>query len=356
MELNWEALDPNRPLEGDSSLYVSRPGQNAEQLAAAVRAGRRVELVVGPTGIGKSTELARAAHLLTATHAVVLVRVDRETNMRETDAATVAWLVARETALLCARMGLSLPKSLADAAALNGLDSGLPSTFVHASVGTPPEELAVGLVAHFARTRNEPLVLFLDGLEKAGAGLDRRVFGFLGRLGEHAAVVTTLPWRLAYGASPVGEDLVAPGEHHFILRPLAHGRVEQARFFLDLAKLRLGGLPGSAAWISPVLEACGGIPRTFQQLLLEAHTYARIRGARTPERPDVDAAIADLRASFRRALRPGDYEQMRGLGGTDGRAMDLDRRVRLLSQGLMLEVESGTDFQVVPHPLVLAIA
>ncbi len=356
MELNWEALDPNRPLDGDSPLYVPRPGRNAERLAAAISAGRQVELVVGPTGIGKSTELARAAHLLAGTHVVVMVRVDREANMREAESPVVGWLVARAAARACFGSGLSLPKALADASALHAVEGELPSTFVSASVGPPPDELAIGLVAHLARSQPKRVVLVLDGLEKCGAGLDRRVFAFVGRFAPHSAVVTTLPWRLAYGTSPGGEDLVASGEHHFTLRPLLQGTAEEAHFFLQLARLRLGALPASSSLMAPAYDACGGIPRTFQQLLLEAHTYARMRGAPEPAAEDIQSAIADLRASFRRALRPGDMEQMLGLRGTDGRAMDLERRVRLLSQGLMLEVDSGSDFQVLPHPLVQAIA
>ena len=63
-------------------------------------------------------------------------------------------------------------------------------------------------------------------------------------------------------------------------------------------------------------------------------------------------ALTDQRESLRRLLTPGDAAAISRVVGTDGRELDLERRVRLLSHGILLE-RAGSDGPLLEaHPLV----
>jgi hypothetical protein len=101
-------------------------------------------------------------------------------------------------------------------------------------------------------------------------------------------------------------------------------------------------------------KASGGIPRVFLQLSADAGTYARVkRGATWPDDSDLSDAIVDQQDSFRRALLPGDTQAIMAVDGTDGRELDLERRVRLLAQGILLERIRDGRVSVEIHPLVV---
>lgn len=96
----------------------------------------------------------------------------------------------------------------------------------------------------------------------------------------------------------------------------------------------------------------GGLPRTLLQLVADAETYARTRGRSEMNADDLASAVADQQESFRRLLLPGDTEAIRSTEGTDGRELDLEQRVRLMSHGLLLERwRDGQPF-IEAHPLV----
>ena len=96
----------------------------------------------------------------------------------------------------------------------------------------------------------------------------------------------------------------------------------------------------------------GGIPCIFLQLLADAGTYARMRrGDAWPTEADLGDALADLKDSFRRALLPGDDKACRAAEGTDGRELDVQRKIRLLSRGLLLERRDNHHSVIEIHPI-----
>jgi hypothetical protein len=100
--------------------------------------------------------------------------------------------------------------------------------------------------------------------------------------------------------------------------------------------------------------ASGGIPRIFLQLMADAGTYARAKRSEAwPDRSDLAEAIADQEQSFRRALLRGDTKAISEAIGTDGRELDLERRVRLLAQGILLERARDGRAYLEAHPLVV---
>ena len=60
---DWRLLAPHRPLEPGDGVYVVRPAGGGDAIASWVAGGGSTVLVGGPTGVGKSTELARAAQV-----------------------------------------------------------------------------------------------------------------------------------------------------------------------------------------------------------------------------------------------------------------------------------------------------
>ena len=99
----------------------------------------------------------------------------------------------------------------------------------------------------------------------------------------------------------------------------------------------------------------GGIPRTFLQLLADAGTYARLRrDASWPEPTDLADAVADQEDSVRRVLLPGDTQAILAAEGTDGRELDLGRKVRLMAHGVLLERLRNRRPTLEVHPLARA--
>src|SRR5882724_10407476 len=78
---DWSRLAPHRPLSPGDTAYVARPANGGDAIAAWVVAGGGTVVVTGPTGVGKSTELARAADALSATRVACLLQVDRLANV-----------------------------------------------------------------------------------------------------------------------------------------------------------------------------------------------------------------------------------------------------------------------------------
>ena len=81
MAVDWKKLAPHRPIDAGDPLYVDRPEQGAKRIADLIRSGQSTLLLVGPVGIGKSTELSQAARLLQGDRAAFLVQLDRLENM-----------------------------------------------------------------------------------------------------------------------------------------------------------------------------------------------------------------------------------------------------------------------------------
>jgi hypothetical protein len=206
------------------------------------------------------------------------------------------------------------------------------------------------------------------------------LFDALGALPEEVDLVVVVPWHAAFGPRP--DAVVRAGEKFTALRaPEVDGDAGEPgrRFLMDLLIARLGINPESfdpaaiVAVASGSLEDArakaqarrdlvtdaarwsGGIPRTFLQVLADAGTYARLRrNASWPEPVDLADAIADQEDSVRRLLLPGDTQAILAAEGTDGRELDLGRKVRLMAHGVLLERLRNRRPTLDVHPLARA--
>lgn len=369
---DWKALLPHRPLDPDSDQYVAPPTNGGERIAEWILADRTTVLVAGPVGIGKSTELARAAKLLQADRSAFLVRLDRHENMKR---VTVDQLLLRIAGVIASTSKLSyelkaalarigvLPKQMQfELDQLQHQDSAsIRAPITDAFVASPPSLLNATIAEIVNSSPQRRITLLIDGLEKLPEGpVVSEVFEALGMLADDVDIVAVLPWSHAFGAGP--DMVMRPGEHLVALRaPEVAGKPgEEGRAFLrELLIKRLGAPtigpipPDRLSVYELAATHSGGIPRTFLQLVADAGTYARMRRKDPwPQESDLADAVADQQDSFRRILRKGDTEAILAIDGHDGRELDLERKIRLLAHGVLLErVRDGAAVMTV-HPLV----
>jgi len=336
-------LQPHVPLPPGSDEFVVRPDSPGAEIVKWIRAQRSPLLVAGPTGVGKSTELAYAAEALKPFRTSCLIQLDRSLNMRRTTVDEMLQLVARQVASTAVEeLGLPLTSELHNAAKAEKSSCWSPATLA---------EMVINEVNRLSQRK--PVTLLIDGLEKVhDAAMADLFFDALTSLGKIAEIVVVIPWHAAFG--PKSETIIAEQERLVQIRPVAVvGPDAQAgrRFLWNILSARLGFEQGEAPSISnplgdempnlihAALDASCGIPRVFLQLIADAATYARLRGAAEFPlvRADLDSAIADQVDSFRRLFLPGDAGACLKAVGTDGREMDLNKKVRLMAHGILIE-------------------
>jgi len=365
MNHDWKALAPHKPLDPGDAAYVSRTSGGAQDIVDWVRAGGSTVLVGGPAGIGKSTEIARAATLLRNDRVACFMPLDRFENMRRLDADRMALKIAGIIGDLAIDVyHLALSTSLREALVHHNVLK--DDTFrLRAGMVYPqsPGALVKSTIAEVQRLAQKRIALVIDGLEKVPPGRQAtKLFEALRSLPDDVDLIVVIPWHAAFGAQSegivrAGEKLIAiraldvegePGEsgQAFLTNVLA---TRWGRSVSDFDHAKLDLIADAARW-------SGGIPRTFLQLMADAGTYAFLRAESPwPDSEDMVNAVADQQESFRRLLMPGDTDAIKKHKGTDGRELDVARKVRLLAHGVLLERLRNRRPVLEVHPLVRAV-
>lgn len=271
-------------------------------------------------------------------------------------------IVARQLVSIATdQLHLAISNELASATgvrAQKNIDASRVKSTLFRTSGINNARAAVAEVTRLSR--QDRVALLVDGLEKLlpGPGT-REIFDALSQLPESVDLIVVIPWHAAFGGG--AEPILRGGERlHRVLALDTDGvaGIAAAHFFERVLARRLLGADALPEPLEPLLghafKASGGIPRVFLQLVADAGTYARVkRGEAWPDDSDLREAIVDQQDSFRRTLLPGDTQAIMAVEGTDGRELDLDRRVRLLAQGILLErVHDGRTWLQI-HPLVV---
>lgn len=367
MTPNWSLLAPHRPVDSGGDQYVPPPSNIGYAVARWVLASGAPVLLGGPTGVGKSTELAQVAALLRRDRAVCLIQLDRFENMRRLDPERMLSRVAEIVGQLLGDATKS--QSWLHNAAMVARASAAMLGAATVDIGSPREEaplpasdLALSTVRELARRTQRRVALLIDGLEKVPDGAQARaLFDALSPLAEDADLVVVAPWNLAFGPQ-ANEPLVRQGERFFFVRAPEVEQGEAAPgvlFLLQLLKQRLvfgepRMAPGGFDQIArDAAVASGGLPRVFLQLLADAATYALMNnGGEWPEKSNLNDAITDHQEGMRRGLLPGDLSLIRAADGTQGFELPIDAKVRLLAHGLLLERQTPRGVVLQPHPLL----
>lgn len=376
---DWKALLPHRPLDPETDQYAAPPSSGGERIAQWILADRTTVLVAGPVGIGKSTELARAAKLLENDRVPFLIRLDRFENMKRVSVDQILLRIAGQMVMAAlSDHALSISPELVAVLVSSKM---IPATYlarpVNLSMSFSASTVLKSAIAELAHVTPSRIVLLLDGLEKLPEGTGTtEVFEALGMISDDIDLVVVLPWSLAFGSGP--DTVLRGGEHIVTLRaPDVRGEdgVSGRVFLCELLARRLG-MPldsfaaslsledylsslfdaeqkSSEMTIARAAEYSGGVPRTFLQLVADAGTYARIRRKDPwPSGGDLMDAVADQEDSFRRILRRGDNDAILSVDGKDGRELELERKIRLLAHGVLLERVRGGLPVLTVHPLV----
>lgn len=335
MALNWSNIEPNRPVEPGDPMYVERPTSASAGVLKRLQVGARVVLVTGPAGIGKSSELAHVAAAMRERFWPCLVQFDRVASMRDFDGDDA--------------LGAML-KALVRVEEAWGLSVTLPTA--------PRRDLLLSHLRQIAASSGRGVLFLLDGLEKSPVPVARGIFEMLADWVEEAHFVVVVPWFATYGA--LSQGVIHPSEKVAHLRPVTvegDGAVAGKKFLATLLLRRLpivGNYPPSLAKvINAAATMSGGVPRTFLQLMADAASRADFeRGEAWPDLDDLREGAEDVMDSYRRLLQQGDVDALIAAENTGGTEMELDRKLRLLTHGILLEVEQGRQVKMRMHPLV----
>lgn len=353
--MDWKALAPHQPLGEGDPLHVPRPTGDGRRLAAMIRAGLGPFAVAGPVGSGKSTEIAAAAQELRPQRFALVLQLDRTADMRELSEAVVLWSLGTSLLTLLEKPG-SIKLALSDEArALLTMTSG---EIGQISDSRPLSDALLALSREIKKHMTARLAVFVDGLEKTPERVVRSVVRAYLSVKDEVDLALVVPPFLVTG--PENAQLLTE-LRVFPIRPVpvleeegAHWR-EGRQFLAEVFNRRMGQDARAAALV-PLIEtaavASGGLPRAFLQLLRDAGGYAAVANRELPTREDLDSAMRDQADSLRRLLREGDMRALQEADGTDGVEVPLERRVRLLTHGLLLEYEVGDKVVVRMHPLL----
>jgi hypothetical protein len=350
MSNSWKNLTPHRPLDAGDPLYVPRPEGGGEELASLVKGGFNPIAVAGPMGCGKSTEIAAAAgKLREAGWVAVVVQLDRLLDMHQfSEDGMFAQIIESIMASLRAanaKLGLANMLSAADG------DSQKPSR--------DRLLLLVRAMTQHPSTSKE-LALFIDGLEKSTTDKAEAAIRALLSLRDETKLIIVVPPSLVTG--PAAYSFTSQVDKVFPVRPVwATGTLTQNTqpgwiFFHEITWRRvdpqtLGVDPDLI--ISLAISYSGGVPRVFLQILRDALRYASLAERSTLSLEDLRTAIKDQAESLERLLGPGDVEALHAADGTNGSEVSpIERRLRFLVHGLLLEYKVGDRIIVHPAPLL----
>lgn len=357
MANDWKNFVPHRPLEAGDPLYVQRPEGSGEELAALVQHGFDLVAVAGPMGSGKSTELAAAAEKLTSWGRACEVHLDQFLDMRNIELDDVYLLIAN-----ILHHVIDQSHSEAETAQCR---RALQRVTHPEAVGASTHQRLVAALREIRRLG--PLVLLIDGLEKSPEETSRRIVSALLDLAEEASLIVVVPPSLVNGPTsyellsrakvfPLGAVLVGEGEKE----SKADIRfLKGSGFFLEVASRRLDLIVHESALRDAVAAAAvlsGGIIRVFLQLLRDAKRYASLVERETPTTEDLFEAAKDHAEHMERLLGPGDLAALRAADGTNGAEIQpIERRLRFLVHGLLLEYKIDGRTVVHPAPLLQSV-
>jgi hypothetical protein len=350
MSNSWKNLTPHRPLDAGDPLYVPRPEGGGEELASLVKGGFNPIAVAGPMGCGKSTEIAAAAgKLREAGWVAVVVQLDRLLDMHQ---------FSEEG------MFEQIIESIMDA--LRATDVTRVTAAVLGVTNKPgqrPDRDRLLLTIRSVTKQSNiatGLAIFVDGLEKSTTDKAEAAIRALLSFRDEANIIIVVPPSLVTG--PAAYSFTSQVEKVFPVRPVwvlatVNPTTQPGWIFLQemawrrIAPQALGS--DQELIVAFALVQSGGVPRVFLQILRDALRYASLAERSVLSIDDLLAASKDQTESLERLLGPGDIDALRAADGTSGSEVSpIERKLRFLVHGLLLEYKIGDSIVVHPAPLI----
>lgn len=360
---NWKNLRPHVPLGPGDAAYEPRPPDQdiIPKLEGWLKTGAAsAHFLVGCAGVGKSTELARLEHLLSPT----AVRIHYQFGVGHGARNVAEWLA--RLAKRVADEVESDAKAPLVVAAENALWQSLtdPARSRHADAQPDVEDRKTRRHAENAmveairamRKARGACTLLIDGLERAPSLVWSSVLDSFEPFLDEASFVVVVPVEVLWGGRATA--LLGGRAKTHAIRPIRSGGDSPHQMFARLLLKRLGcDLPASLdVVVHRASEMSGGVPRTFLQLMEDAHMNAVIRGGLDwPETLDLDEASHAMADGMRYLLMPGDDAKLKANQDKDGRDLDPGDRVRFIAHGFLLETTEHGNVQMEVHPLLRAV-
>jgi len=366
------ACDPSQPVPRD--LYVERPSPLARRLRDEIaHAPSARVLLVGPPGVGKSTELIRFQQ--EASDAYIVVRPPLDTHL---DLTIVSWHDLLIFTVLWAgdQLGLSQTKELHELTDMLRAPEPRTAGFIEGGMPLPTPaqrfrndhakvqkmisigpaqcwDVAAAALARIEQAAGKPLIMLLDGLEKMGPDGAKQLYYHDGRYLRQfpCRVVVTAP--LAMSFEPYFGDIE---ESFFMVERLRASATTEGQpgfeYFREIARRRGADEVMSADVLREAVSWGGGLPRQFLQLLATATTQALIDRHTEVDAEALTRARLRVTERWQYQLEPKD---MMSLGLPDTKRERGDR-ARLLRLGALVEYDmpDGT-LKLDPNPLVAAL-
>lgn len=364
--------NPSTP--ATQEMYVERAQPMAGRLRDEMSpvATSRV-LLLGPSGVGKTTEMNRVEQEIGGTYTIIRPPVDTHL-----DLSIVSWHDLFVFSVLWAseHMGLSGAKQVQELE--EALRPPEPRTAGFLEGGPPPPtttqrfrndharvqktiaigpaqcwDLAAVVLELIERTAGKPALLLLDGLEKMGPDGAKQLYYHDGRYLRQLPCRAIITAPLAMSFEPYFGDIE---ENFFMverLRAIASSDGQPGRdFFRELAAKRHTEAVMTADVLEDAITWGGGLPRQFFQLLSAAATQALIEGRGAVDAETLTRARLRVTERWQYQLEPKDFASL-GLPDTKRERSD---RARLLRLGALVEYDQpdGT-LKLDPNPLVAAL-
>lgn len=364
--------DPNAAPPPD--MYVERTPPISPRLQDQLSTSKTSRILfVGPSGVGKTTELARFEHEMSDVYKVI--RPPLETHL---DLSIVSWhdLLILSVLWASERAGLTTTREVreledalrpSEPRAAGFMDPSAPilsglqrfrndHTRVQKAIAVGPAQcwdLATALLERIERSAGKPPLLIFDGLERMGPDGAKQLYFHDGRFLRQLPCRAVITAPLAMSFEPYFGDIE---DSVFMVKRLRAFSTPEGHagrdFFRDLAARRHADAVMSTDLIEEAIGWSGGLPRQFLALLAAAAMQAMMEGQTRVN----DEAL--LRARLRiteRWLYQLEPKDITALGLLDTRRERPDR-ARLLRLGALVEYEQpdGTA-KLEPNPLVAAL-
>jgi len=326
-----------------NGLYIEEPDHSFADrtLARLDLYPKSSHLLLGPSGIGKSTQLLVLARKLRERNELVPLFVD----------ATAAKVDLQQRGSLITHLALNLKRILVDEMAGDDMLARIVAAF---SVGSPKNTSAEEILRQLPRIKRK-LVLLLDSYDH----LPVQRFGLLcsedlASLKQHMAIVAVGPLAMTSGPGhSLAEHFDFPSRQP-IYNPALGGTMHA--FFMRLLGQRVDEDLLPAECCARLVDASGGVPRDLLALAQLALEESFVAGYNCVEPDDVTRAIARFGQKHIAGLDSDDLARLNRVRKTGTLAPRDNRAVNLLATRRILEYISpagGSTFAV--HPALIPL-
>lgn len=341
------ALSIHSRLGPEDDRYIDRPNGSGKDLALRISRGLAPLVVTGPPGAGKSTELERALAFIPKTHLALHYRIEEVWPLEKITPHRLVYHLCRLAVEHWVHdTAIDRPPSTMLGKDLTASD---PDFRKGDGRVLTPATLAEQVFAEMTTAYGvQRIVLLVDGLDDLDTEVCRGSLKLLVKAAQVVDIAVVVGPAVASGSDAYQ---AMQGYRIFPVPPIDTTSRTGKKFLRDIVLRRLERKQARGALKKVIDQAAalsGGLPKRMLTLLADAAAYEA--GLPTPDA--LMLAAQDHQNTMRRMLGSGDLDVLATFAGTDGLDVPSDRKVRFLSQELLIEYQDGLTVVVRPNPLL----